>query len=62
MVYHDNYTSIGLGAKVLRGALRNSWWPALICTSLAVLAVSSEQAQLILPDDFLSHALGGHEI
>ncbi|CAJ1353814.1 unnamed protein product [Effrenium voratum] len=40
------------------GTEENSWWVALGCTGLAIAAVSSEQAQRILPDDIISHTLG----
>lgn len=40
------------------GTEENSWWTAVGCTLLAVATVSSETAQQILPEDFVSHALG----
>jgi hypothetical protein len=40
------------------GTEENSWWTAVGCTLLAIASVSSETAQGILPDDFISHVLG----
>ena len=40
------------------GTEENSWFVAVGCTVLAIAAVSSEISQQILPDDFVSHALG----
>ncbi|CAE6930330.1 unnamed protein product [Symbiodinium sp. CCMP2592] len=39
------------------GTEESSWFPALVSTFLAVALVLSDQAQTILPDDFVSHAL-----
>ncbi|CAE6945450.1 unnamed protein product [Symbiodinium natans] len=39
------------------GTEESSWFPALVCTFLAIALVLSDEAQTILPDDVFSHAL-----